>query len=423
MIPKIQIPKKPSVKKVTFPLDVFDIFERLEHRFENCFLLESLTDSPESRYSIVGFDPELIVRGNRGSLTVGKKVYKTENPYAMLKKMFPQDVISRSFAGGLVGYVSYGAAEFFEPTLKLKQRPGYDRFRFGLYTDGLIFDKVTGETDYFYYRKNRLPEIQKMIQGPKLEAHASVAFKKSSLGKSAHAAIVRKVKEEIRQGNTFQTEVGLSAEYSLTGSLLPIYEKLRAINPSPHMYYIKFGREAVLGASPELLLDLTNGELQTFPLAGTVARGENAAMDQKLAKKLLSDPKERAEHVMLSLWDREGQAIPRCEEVQPCAAPLERDYRTHRARRRHVLGFGERVSCGNAVRRAEDRVHENNRKEREDWSRPVWRSSRILRFQRQLYIRHPHTEHFRERQGCLYASRRRHRPRFEGARRICRNRA
>ena len=306
MIPKIKLPKKPTIEKISFALGAYEIFERLLPHFENCFLLESLTDAPESRYSIIGFDPELLVRGNRGSLTVGAKKYKTKNPYELLQHLIPQDIMSRSFAGGLVGYVSYGAAEFFEPSLSLKQRPGFDRFCFGLYTDGLVFDKLTGETDYFYYRKNRLKKIQKLIALPEPDARTKVTFRKTSISKSVHARMVKAVQQEIQKGNTFQTEVGLSHEYSVSGSYFPIYEKLRDINPSPHMYYMKFGKKTLLGASPELLLDLTNGELQTFPLAGTVPRGENAVADQVYAKKLLSDPKERAEHVMLVDLHRNG---------------------------------------------------------------------------------------------------------------------
>jgi anthranilate synthase component 1 len=107
------------------------------------------------------------------------------------------------------------------------------------------------------------------------------------------------VKEKIKAGYTFQCEVGFRARFTLSGSALPIYEELRKVNPSPHMYYIKFGKQVVLGASPELLFELKDGEMQTFPLAGTVKRGKTEAEDQLLARKLVNDPKERAEHAML----------------------------------------------------------------------------------------------------------------------------
>ncbi|HBH46963.1 MAG TPA: anthranilate synthase component I, partial [Candidatus Jacksonbacteria bacterium] len=104
---------------------------------------------------------------------------------------------------------------------------------------------------------------------------------------------------EIRAGNTFQCVIGFKTEYQIQGEPLKIYERLRKINPSPHMYFLKFGAKKIIGASPELLFRVRERELETFPLAGTAARGKTAAEDQKLARELLNNPKEIAEHNML----------------------------------------------------------------------------------------------------------------------------
>jgi len=93
--------------------------------------------------------------------------------------------------------------------------------------------------------------------------------------------------------------VGFKSEFKISGNTLKIYQKLRKVNPSPFMYYLKFGDKKIIGASPELLFSLRNGEMQTSPLAGTIKRGKNETEDQKLARQLLSDEKERAEHNML----------------------------------------------------------------------------------------------------------------------------
>ena len=154
---------------------------------------------------------------------------------------------------------------------------------------------------YFYYRKNRLPEILKVLktEKPKKLETTEVLFKGFSLSEAQHREVVQKVKEKIKGGYTFQCETGFRANFEIKGSALPIYEELRKVNPSPHMFYVKFAKQVVLGASPELLFQLRNGEMEAYPLAGTVKRGFGVAEDQVLAKQLVNDPKERAEHAML----------------------------------------------------------------------------------------------------------------------------
>ncbi|MCC6275799.1 MAG: anthranilate synthase component I family protein, partial [Leptospiraceae bacterium] len=104
---------------------------------------------------------------------------------------------------------------------------------------------------------------------------------------------------EIKAGNTFQCQIGFKSEFEISGNTLPIYSELRQINPSPHMFYLKFAGNKLIGASPELLFRLRNGEMESFPLAGSIKRGDYAEEDLKLAKMLLNNPKEIAEHNML----------------------------------------------------------------------------------------------------------------------------
>ena len=107
------------------------------------------------------------------------------------------------------------------------------------------------------------------------------------------------MKERIRAGDTFQCEVGFRSKYTVQGDTLNVYEKLRTVNPSPFMYYVKFAEKRVIGASPELLFSLRDGEMTTRPLAGTIGRGRDERQDRELARTLLNDPKEKAEHNML----------------------------------------------------------------------------------------------------------------------------
>ena len=88
-----------------------------------------------------------------------------------------------------------------------------------------------------------------------------------------HKQHVQQVKEKIIDGYIFQCEVGFKSFYEVNGDTTKIYEKLRIVNPSPHMYYLKFKDQKIIGASPELLFRLKNGEMETYPLAGTTKRG------------------------------------------------------------------------------------------------------------------------------------------------------
>jgi anthranilate synthase component 1 len=121
----------------------------------------------------------------------------------------------------------------------------------------------------------------------------------ATMTREEHAAAVMKVKQDIIDGRVFQCEVGFKERFRLEGDAINLYERLREVNPSPQMYYVKFGPQKLIGASPELLFRLRQGEMETFPLAGTTKRGANALEDTRYARALLNDPKEIAEHNMI----------------------------------------------------------------------------------------------------------------------------
>lgn len=299
-LPKIKLSKKPTYIKLAHGLDFFKLFEKIETGFQSCFIFESLGEEGKfARYSIIGFDPQHIISARGNNLFIDGKSYLTKNPYFSLRKIMPDKTISRNYSGGLIGYLNYEAANYFEPTLSLKIHPLFDQFLFGVYTDGIILDKLTNEIFYFYYDRNRSSLVKKIIRSKVKNTSLKVKFLGDSLNKKEHAKIVARVKEEIKAGNIFQCEVGFKSEFEIRGNTLKIYERLRNVNPSPFMYFLKFSNKKIVGASPELLFGLRDGEMQTSPLAGTIKRGKTEKEDQKLARILLSDPKERAEHNML----------------------------------------------------------------------------------------------------------------------------
>ena len=302
----IQLPRKPHYVAVAADCDFFALFKKIEKQFETCFMLESLgEESFISRYSIIGFDPEQILFANGKTLTIQERdgsseTYESDTPYYLLRDIIPQNVISRKYAGGLTGYLGYDSMNYFEPSLSLQTSEHFDAFKFGLFKDGLILDKMTGEIFYFYYTDNRIELVNELIARPyEGNGPLEVTSLGDTMSQADHAAAVMKVKQDIIDGKIFQTEVGFKKRFKLEGDTINIYEQMRVVNPSPQMYYVKFGEQKLIGASPELLFRLRQGEMETFPLAGTAMRGKNEEEDRELARVLLNDPKEIAEHNMI----------------------------------------------------------------------------------------------------------------------------
>ena len=305
---KIIIQGKPKYVKIGDEYDFFQLFIKIEQNFKNCFLFESLgEESNISRYHIVGFNPAYLVYSEQKDQLIiedtsnGKiEKYICDNAYYELRKIIPQNIISRKYAGGLVGFIGYDSINFFEDNLNITKNNNFESFKFGVYLDGLIFDQMTGEVFYYYYEDNKIEILKDILkQNNKFNKNVDCKFIKNSMTKEDHRKAVLKIKEDIKNGLIFQCEVGFKSHYKIKGNLTEIYSKLRSLNPSPHMYFMKFDDQVIIGASPELLFRLKNGEMETFPLAGTTKRGSNKEEDLKLARELLNDSKEIAEHNML----------------------------------------------------------------------------------------------------------------------------
>jgi anthranilate synthase component 1 len=287
--------KTPQYLPIGTKLEVFEVFRRIEKEFDNCFFLESLGENAkDARYSCIGFDPEQVIEppstGADGSSYYG------------MREFIPKDYqTAHKFSGGLVGYLGYDAVPLLEPSLNIKPHKNFPRFLFGLYTDGLLYDKTTGTLSYFHHSKDRSGMVKKMIKDTKAGKPQRLKMVKAgeSMSEKQHSEAVREVAEEIRKGNTFQCQIGFKRNFEVKGDALQLYKQLREINPSPHMYYLKFGSRVIIGASPELLLNTNSGIMESYPLAGTIKRGDSAEEDMQLARRLLSDPKELAEHSML----------------------------------------------------------------------------------------------------------------------------
>jgi len=152
---------------------------------------------------------------------------------------------------------------------------------------------------YYYLKENRLPEIVKTMKKP--ENHSALACKKLGVNvtKERFEKSVEKAKEYVTKGDIFQAVLSKRFAFDIHGDLIGFYGSLRKINPSPYMYFLKMGDRQIVGASPEMLVRVDNRVVETFPIAGTRPCTEKPAENRRLARELLADPKERAEHVML----------------------------------------------------------------------------------------------------------------------------
>src|SRR5262249_31068035 len=121
----------------------------------------------------------------------------------------------------------------------------------------------------------------------------------SNMTKEYYLQSIERIKEYIRAGDAVQVVFAQRFETDLVSHPVHVYRALRVVNPSPYMFFLKLGGETLLGASPEMLVRCEGKELEYRPIAGTYKRGRTESEDQELAAQLVTDEKERAEHVML----------------------------------------------------------------------------------------------------------------------------
>ncbi|PKL69464.1 MAG: anthranilate synthase component I [Methanomicrobiales archaeon HGW-Methanomicrobiales-1] len=309
------------------------------------FLLESMEGSEKiARYSYIGIDPEFVVtigktvdvRGNERFTAIAKEP-EGETPVDKIKSILSRfcyvNVKAPRFFGGMVGYFAYDCVySLFE-----KVREGHNGIQqtagnrasedhdasFMLTKDCIVFDHAEKKlfifsSPFLTYDSNLTEEYEQSIA--KIRAlsdriahlasgkNASETPKKASgktpeyipsVSQEAFERSVERVKEHIVAGDIFQAVISRRMVCAVKNDPFAIYAALREINPSPYMYYLDFGDEQVIGASPEMLVRVEKRRVTTVPIAGTRPRGRDAREDAQLTRDLLEDPKERAEHTML----------------------------------------------------------------------------------------------------------------------------
>jgi len=162
-----------------------------------------------------------------------------------------------------------------------------------------VFDHRQKRAFYYYSSANRLVEVENLITQHSDTEALECYQPKVNVTKKRFEEAVEKAKEYIVSGDIFQVVLSKRYDFRVKGDLMAFYRSLREINPSPYMYFFKAGDRQIVGSSPEMLARIDNRVVETFPIAGTRPCVENPRENKRLAEELLSDPKERAEHVML----------------------------------------------------------------------------------------------------------------------------
>jgi len=305
---------KPKLQPNIIPIETsrqpIDIFSTLLQNHETAFILESV-EGPQrlARYSLLGFEPQATIRVEQKRAEIldrvkgDRRIIACENPLNLLSSQLRQSGTngrSDRYDGGLVGYASYDLVSYLERVPRRRPRAGgFPDLEFGLFEDGIVFDHFKRRTYYFHRDENRIDQVTSALGEPSREHSVSFGNPKSNLDKEQFCKTVNVVKKHIGNGDIFQAVLSKQYRIPFSGSFFGFYRALRKINPSPYMYYLKFGNRQVIGSSPEMLARKVGKKIETFPIAGTRPFTADPARNRVFASELLHDEKERAEHVML----------------------------------------------------------------------------------------------------------------------------
>ena len=302
------------------------------------FLLESVVGGERfGRYSFIGLPARTLVRAMGFGLSARTEVV-TDGVVVETSAVNPLDFIEQyqkrfkvalrpglpRFCGGLAGYFGYDAVRFIEKKLEASCPPdalGCPDILLLQCEELAVIDNLSGKLYLIVYADPESPgayanaqkrlvalkgQLKQSVSAPTVQPSQSHPAQRDFAKVDYIAAVVR-AKELIAGGDFMQVQVGQRIKKRYTESPLSLYRALRALNPSPYMYYYHFGDFHVVGASPEILVrqeqvtlcGVTEQKVTIRPLAGTRPRGATAELDRAAEVELINDPKERAEHVML----------------------------------------------------------------------------------------------------------------------------
>lgn len=292
------------------------------------FLLESAEQGNRfGRWSFIGLRPRMIITLQDGELKIDGEVTEFNDPYRALADQLSRYVPAEEqgtelppFTGGALGLFGYDLVRYVEPVLG-EPNPdpvglpdmaltitgalvAFDHFKHRLFVIANIFIDEKTDIDAAYAEAEQaIAEIRERLRGAVPERRGSRAVEvpefTSNIGDEGYAAAVERVREYVRAGDAYQVVPSQRWSGECPVEPFSVYRGIRAINPSPYMYFLEFEDFHIAGASPEPLVKVTGRKAEYRPIAGTRPRAEDPAADERLAEELLADKKEIAEHVML----------------------------------------------------------------------------------------------------------------------------
>ncbi len=295
------------------------------------YLFESVEGGARwGRYSIIGLPARRVirVRGKRLSIELDGEIIEERDvadPLAEIDALRQRYRVPRieglpKFSGGLVGYFGHECASYIEPRIDpdanadqlgmpdvclmlAEELAVFDNLKGKLY---LIVNVDPSEPRAWQRAQRRLGSLVHRLRSTSAAYPDHVDPKAvdeshfvSSFPKDQYLAAVARAKDYIYAGDVFQVQIAQRLTVPYRARPLDVYRALRALNPSPYMYFIDLGTEQIIGSSPEILVRAQAGQVVVRPIAGTRRRGRDQDEDLALERELLADPKERAEHLML----------------------------------------------------------------------------------------------------------------------------
>ncbi|MEJ2111910.1 MAG: anthranilate synthase component I [Acidobacteriota bacterium] len=304
-------------------------FIKIAHDRRRAFLLESIEGGERlARYSFIGWDPFLMVRGKGNTVWVeshGETKQEETCGFEKLRQIsreFKPVVIQDlpPFLGGGVGFFAYDVVRQFEKLPNLAEDDlGIDDYQVMYFSNVLAFDHIRHrihiianifndrdgqELDAKYTDAiSRIEQTEKRlnvpISLPSPDHSKSVPEPVSNLSVDRYNVNIDTAKRHIFAGDIFQAVLSQRFSMKIGCDPFDIYRALRFINPSPYMFFLHMDDLHLVGASPEMLVKVRNGRVEYGPIAGTRPRGKTPEEDEILRRELLADDKERAEHIML----------------------------------------------------------------------------------------------------------------------------
>jgi anthranilate synthase component 1 len=306
-------------------LKPIDVYAALRRSASHAFLLESAIFGEKiARYSFLGAEPAMVISLKNRVLHVnGREERIEENPLKALRRFVSYEVVSKAklpkFFGGLIGFFAYDVVRYFEDIgsstkddlrhedalfLFARDVIAFDHWREEvLLISNLILESEDALEAEYARAVEALDQLEDVVRRAERVIFTPGERKnldvKSNFTKEAFEEAVAKAKGYIYEGEIFQVVLSQRFEVPFNGDAFSVYLALKEINPSPYMYCLELGDKAIVGSSPEILVRVENGKVVVRPIAGTRPRGKDVVEDEALAREMVNDEKERAEHVML----------------------------------------------------------------------------------------------------------------------------